>query len=426
MQPGERDLGGAREVELVGLERVDVRPVGREEAGAVHRLLAHEHGRQHRREPVRNRAVEREAVERQREERGVADQEAEARARQARGALELEAADLRCASWPARAGLPQRRSSSTRRSSGRDASRSGLVGAGWHRGEPLRRVALGLGGDTKLSSTVRSNPLTSARSASWSGVGLPLMFCLARSSSTCGTSARQRSSAASIASNASAAPLRASAMRKRSGSARAARRSIIRVSLEGLRARERRPPRRRAGRPSRPPPSRARARSRPRSRSRPTRAARRRSRRRRRRSSAHARSRGARRGSRAPSPSRRRAFANSRNFGSDFVTHSRSPKRAHPLADRVELVGVADADDLRRRLGQPRLDVADLVDRDQLEVRVRLGSRRDSRDVELVADVDVRVVPLRLDGGDRLPASSSSIGTCRSHSPSASTTAAPW
>ena len=94
MEPGERDLGGAGEVEVVGLERVDVRPVGREEAGAVHRLLAHEHGRQHRRVPVRDRAVEREAVERHRDERRVADEVAEARAREPRRPLHLEAADL--------------------------------------------------------------------------------------------------------------------------------------------------------------------------------------------------------------------------------------------------------------------------------------------------------------------------------------------
>ena len=62
--------------------------------GADHRLLAHEHGRQHRREPGRGDVVEREAVEREREEGGVADEVAEARSRQAGGALELEAADL--------------------------------------------------------------------------------------------------------------------------------------------------------------------------------------------------------------------------------------------------------------------------------------------------------------------------------------------
>ena len=91
----ERDLGRAGEVEVVGLERVDVRLLGREEAGAVHRPFAHEHRRQHRHVAVLRGAVEREAVDRERDERRVADEVAEARARDARGALHLEAADLR-------------------------------------------------------------------------------------------------------------------------------------------------------------------------------------------------------------------------------------------------------------------------------------------------------------------------------------------
>ena len=90
----ERDLRGAGEEEAVLLELVDVRLLGREEAGADHRLLAHEHGREHRCEPGGGDVIEREAVEREREERGVADDVAEARAREPCGALELEAADL--------------------------------------------------------------------------------------------------------------------------------------------------------------------------------------------------------------------------------------------------------------------------------------------------------------------------------------------
>ena len=76
------------------LERVDVRLLGGEEPRADHRLLADEHGRQHRRESCRGNVLEREAVERQGEQRRVADEVAEARSRQACGALELEAADL--------------------------------------------------------------------------------------------------------------------------------------------------------------------------------------------------------------------------------------------------------------------------------------------------------------------------------------------
>src|SRR5262249_15978025 len=67
-------------------ERVDVRAVGREEAGAVHRFLANEHRRHDRDVAVRSRDVECEAVEGQRQERGVADEEAEPRAGEAGGA----------------------------------------------------------------------------------------------------------------------------------------------------------------------------------------------------------------------------------------------------------------------------------------------------------------------------------------------------
>ena len=94
VEAGERDLRGAGEVEIVGLERVDVRALGREEARAVHRLLAHEHRRDQRRVAVRGGALDREPVERHRDERRVARDVAEARAREPRGALHLEAADL--------------------------------------------------------------------------------------------------------------------------------------------------------------------------------------------------------------------------------------------------------------------------------------------------------------------------------------------
>src|SRR5581483_7642651 len=70
------------------------------------------------------------------------------------------------------------------------------------------------------------------------------------------------------------------------------------------------------------------------------------------------------------------------------LRHPQAPveARAHPGAETVELVGVADADDLRRRPGEPRLHVADRVDRDLLEGRVRLRPWREPRHVELVAD----------------------------------------
>ena len=77
MQARERDLGRAREVEAVRLDLVDVRLVGRERAGPDQRLLADEHRRQHRDEALLREPVQGEPVEREREERGVADPVAE-------------------------------------------------------------------------------------------------------------------------------------------------------------------------------------------------------------------------------------------------------------------------------------------------------------------------------------------------------------
>ena len=94
MHGGERDLGGTGEKEAVLLERVDVRLLGREETRPDHRLLADEHRWQHGCEPRRRDVVERKAVEREREQGGVADDVAEPRSGESGGALELESADL--------------------------------------------------------------------------------------------------------------------------------------------------------------------------------------------------------------------------------------------------------------------------------------------------------------------------------------------
>ena len=91
----ERDLGRAREEEILAVELVDIGIRRRQPARPVQRLLPHEHGRQDRREALRDEAVEGEPVERERDERRVADPVAEARARHPRGTLHLEAADLR-------------------------------------------------------------------------------------------------------------------------------------------------------------------------------------------------------------------------------------------------------------------------------------------------------------------------------------------
>jgi hypothetical protein len=77
------------------------------------------------------------------------------------------------------------------------------------------------------ASSSFNRALRAFSSSSCSGVGFPCTFCCARSSSTCGTSSRQRASAAISASKDSAAPRRARAARKRAGSWRAAWMSII-------------------------------------------------------------------------------------------------------------------------------------------------------------------------------------------------------
>ena len=188
------------------------RSVGKK-PGAVHRLLAHEHRREHRHVAVRGGAVEREAVERDRDERRVADEVAEARAREARGALELEAADLGVLGPVGRRVAP--RGGAPTASSSVEPSGAPRVGRVRHRARSA--LALGLGGGERLLGAAelllhrrQLLELLRRRLAASS-------FSRPRSSSTFGTSARQRSSAASSASNGSAAPLRASAARTAPG-----------------------------------------------------------------------------------------------------------------------------------------------------------------------------------------------------------------
>ena len=86
----ERNLGRSDEVELVPFDRIDVHLVGREEPGPVHRLLANEHGGQDGCEAAAREPVEREPIERELEQRDVAGAKREARARDLRGALEVD------------------------------------------------------------------------------------------------------------------------------------------------------------------------------------------------------------------------------------------------------------------------------------------------------------------------------------------------
>ena len=92
MERGERNLRRAGEIEAVLGRLVEVALVGREEARAVHRLVTHEHRRQHRRVALLHDPRERPAVERDLEQRHVADAVHEARARDLCAALDVDPA----------------------------------------------------------------------------------------------------------------------------------------------------------------------------------------------------------------------------------------------------------------------------------------------------------------------------------------------
>ena len=209
VQAGERDLGRAGEVEPVVRELVDVHLVGRKRAGADERPLADEDRRQHGDEPFRGEPLERERVEGEREAGRVADPVAEAGAGHPCGPLHVEAADVDVLAG------------ALRRARLADATHLLDVVLGRAVGDVrMRQVGDTEGSSSRAasaaaysSSAARSCSLTCCSSASCSGEGLPFSFVFPRSSSSCGTSVRQRSSAASSASNASPAPLRASAAR---------------------------------------------------------------------------------------------------------------------------------------------------------------------------------------------------------------------
>ena len=141
----EPHLGGAREVEIVPLDPVDVDLLRRQEARAVHRLLADEHRWEDGREALPRHPVEREAVERELEERGGADPVDEARAGHLGPALGVDPCELevvprlerelrRLADAPELLGILVR-----------EAVRSARIGRGGDEVEERRTPALGLG-----------------------------------------------------------------------------------------------------------------------------------------------------------------------------------------------------------------------------------------------------------------------------------------
>ena len=69
-----------------------------------------------------------------------------------------------------------------------------------------------------------------------------------------------------------------------------------------------------------------------------------------------------------------------------------------PRSERIEAVGIVDDDELRGRPLDPAAQVADLVQRDALEVGIGAGVLGDRGDVEVVVDVAVEREALSLDG----------------------------
>ena len=94
VERGQRDLRRPDQVELVRVRDVDVDLVGREEPAAEHRLLADEHRRDHRDEPVRRQDVERVPDERELHLHDVAQEVDEPRAAGPHGPFGVEHAEL--------------------------------------------------------------------------------------------------------------------------------------------------------------------------------------------------------------------------------------------------------------------------------------------------------------------------------------------
>ena len=109
VQARERNLRRTRQVQPVGRELVDVRLVGWKRARSDQRLLAHEHRRQHDDEALRGEPVEREPVQREREEGGVAEPVAEARPLTSAPPAPARSSRRRCVRAAARAQAGRRR-----------------------------------------------------------------------------------------------------------------------------------------------------------------------------------------------------------------------------------------------------------------------------------------------------------------------------
>ena len=87
---GQRHLGGADEIEVVGLEPVDLLGVRAEESGARHDLRPHQHRRNHQREAVLRRQLRGQLQQPELQQRAGAGEEVEPRAGHLRAALHVD------------------------------------------------------------------------------------------------------------------------------------------------------------------------------------------------------------------------------------------------------------------------------------------------------------------------------------------------
>ena len=93
MRRRQRNFARPHEVEVIVCGLVDLLLVRRKEARSFHRLPAHQDGRDHRREPIREQEVEHVAAQRQPQQRPGALQIREARSRGARAPLDVDDAE---------------------------------------------------------------------------------------------------------------------------------------------------------------------------------------------------------------------------------------------------------------------------------------------------------------------------------------------
>ncbi len=227
MDRRQRDLGGADQVQVVLGHAVDLLLGVGQEAGAEQRLLAHEHGREHRLEAVAGQHLHRPAHERELEHHERPAQVDEARSRQLRARLHVhqavEQVEVVAAGAPGLAPLAHDLLLERRRLERQVRQR-------WRACDRARRPPRRAPPTAPSPRAATSCIAAIASEASpppcfaWP-IALLARFCSAFSASSCGSSSRRRASRRSTSSSRSAARRRSSAARAASGSRRISFRS---------------------------------------------------------------------------------------------------------------------------------------------------------------------------------------------------------